>query len=70
MKYTVIKNNDIDKYLAKEDAKELKALINRLSVSRKCNGKEDNSYLVVNTDEPYAQEVAEIMKQHGHIVNS
>lgn len=66
-KFTVIKNSDIDNYLAVKDAKELKALIRRLAVSRKCNsGKKDNSYLVINMDEPYTQEVSEIMKGYGH----
>lgn len=66
-KFTVIKNEDVEKYLALEDAKELKALIRRLYVSRKCNSaKKDNNYLVINTDESYAQEVIEIMKYHGH----
>lgn len=66
-KFTVIKNGDIDQYLAIEDAKELKALINRLATSRKCNsGKKVNSYIVINLDEPYAQEVSEIMKGYGH----
>lgn len=66
-KFTVIKNDNIDQYLAVEDAQELKALINRLAISRKCNGnKKDNSYMVINLDEPYAQEVSEIMKSYGH----
>jgi hypothetical protein len=66
-KFTVIKNEDINKYLALEDAHELKALINRLATSRKCNSdKKDNSYIVINLDESYAQEVSDIMKQYGH----
>ena len=66
-KFTVIKNSDIEKYLATEDAKELQALLRRLSVSRKCNsGKKENTYLVINTNEIYAAEIIEIMKEHGH----
>jgi hypothetical protein len=61
-KYFVIKNEDIEKYLALEDAKDLKALIQRLAVSKRCNsGEKDNTYLVVNTDEPYAALVKDLI---------
>ncbi len=33
---------------------------------RRLEGKRENNYLVINTDEPYADEVIEIMKLHGH----
>lgn len=33
---------------------------------RSAQGKKENTYLVINTDEPYADEVIEIMKRHGH----
>lgn len=69
-KFVVIKNKDIEQYLAPKDAEELRALIRRLYVSKKCNKNDykENLYLVVNMDEPYAEEVAEIMKQYGHNV--
>lgn len=28
--------------------------------------KGNNTYLAINTDEPYAEQIIEIMKQHGH----
>lgn len=62
-KFTVIKNENIDKYLAEEDAKEIKALIKRLCISRRCNSgkRKDNSYFVVNQDEPYADLVKKLI---------
>ncbi|WP_163855767.1 YopX family protein [Paenibacillus elgii] len=33
---------------------------------RSAQGKNENTYLVINVDEPYADEVIEIMKRHGH----
>nr|WP_308743223.1 hypothetical protein [uncultured Anaerocolumna sp.] len=61
--HTVIKNADIDKYLSKEDANNLKALIERLRVSKACNSlnHKENYYYIVNTDEPYAEEVLQVI---------
>lgn len=61
--HTVIKNADIDRYLAKKDANDLKALIKRLRVSKACNSlsHKENSYYVVNTDEPYAEKVLQVI---------
>lgn len=72
MKFTVIKNNDIDKYLSGEDAFGIlkrRWLDNSLGIingMRYSEGKKKNTYIVINTDEPYADEVIEIMKRHGH----
>lgn len=67
-KFTVIKNEDIEKYLAPVDANDLIHLIERLRVSKGCNSgiKKENRYAVINLDEPYAKEITEIMKNHGH----
>lgn len=61
--HTVIKNDDIDKYLAQKDANVLKALIERLRVSKACNSlsQKENSYYIVNTDEPYVEEVLQVI---------
>jgi hypothetical protein len=38
-----------------------------ITKGREAEGKNPvNEYLVINTDEPYAQEVIEIMKRNGH----
>jgi len=67
-KFTVIKNEDIEKYLAPVDANDLIHLIERLRVSKGCNSgiKKENRYAIINLDEVYAKEIIEIMKKHGH----
>ncbi|WP_229716811.1 hypothetical protein [Paenibacillus aceti] len=67
MKFTVIKNEDVDKYLDDRDRSELSRILWKIEQGRYEEGKDAaNTYLVVNTDEPYAPEVIAIMKDHGH----
>lgn len=40
--------------------------VKKVKALRALEGKKENNYLVINTDEPYADEVIEIMKRHGH----
>lgn len=41
--------------------------MNKIALGRKMSGKPtDNSYVVVNTDEPYVDNIIEIMKKNGH----
>jgi hypothetical protein len=66
-KFTVIKNEDIKKYLTDIQENELEGVLvtienGRVGESKKAN----NTYLVINTDEPYAEEVIAILKQNGH----
>lgn len=65
-KYIVIKVEDIQKYLEPEDIETLNEILHHISNFRKLFGKKDNTYLVINTDEPYAGLVAQILKDHGH----
>src|SRR5438034_1021120 len=65
-KYAVVKIEDIDNLLDDENRQEMYRLLNRISEQREIAGKNYNSYIVVNTDEPYAIEVAEILKKYGH----
>jgi hypothetical protein len=67
-KFIVIKIEDFVKYvnsgikgaLLQNDLEDIQA-------GRKRDGKEPcPEYIVINTDESYAQEVIEIMKKHGH----
>jgi hypothetical protein len=49
------------------EQRELTRLMNKIQMGRKLAGKpNDNFYLVVNTDEPYADQIIEIMKANGH----
>ncbi|MGD6894306.1 hypothetical protein [Bacillus infantis] len=66
MKFTVVKNDDIEKYLSKNDQEKLVDCLGQIKMSRALEGRGNAKYLVINTDEPYADEVIEIMKRHGH----
>ncbi|WP_028589446.1 hypothetical protein [Paenibacillus massiliensis] len=64
-KFQVIKGTDIDN-LPHESKVALGHIVEEVVDNRRAEGKPINSYLVINTDEPYADEVIEIMKRHGH----
>lgn len=67
IKFTVIKNDDVVKFLDDKDRSELSRLLWKIEQGRYEEGKEAvNTYLVVNTDEPYATQVTSIMKNYGH----
>jgi hypothetical protein len=64
MKYTVIKNDDIDiDTIARTNLECVTDAVKRI---RKKKGKKLNTYLVINTDELYADEVIDILKRNGH----
>lgn len=65
-KYFVIKVDDVTRYLNPEGKRALYRCLDSLSDSRRQDGKKDNAYLVLNTDEAYAPQVAKIMQEHGH----
>ena len=65
MKFTVLKNDDILN-LEPDSLSALDRVVGEIMDNRKAEGKKSNTYLVINTDEPYAAEVIEIMKSHGH----
>jgi hypothetical protein len=64
-KYRILKEDDLG-YLSKEQREAFEDICHCISYCRHLNGKKDNTYLVVNTDESYAKQVAEIMVRHGH----
>jgi hypothetical protein len=65
-KYVVIKIDDLKKYV--KSPFKIAMLDNDLqdiTAGRKADGKKPhNEYIIINTDEPYAQEVADIIKRH------
>lgn len=65
-KYVVVKRDDIEKYLSNEGKKALYRCLDSLLDSRRHDGKKENTYMVINTDEPYAPQVAQIMQRYGH----
>lgn len=60
--HIVIKREDIFKYLTDNQIKYLDTILSVIADGRKKDGKKtDNSYYICNTDEPYADEVLEII---------
>lgn len=69
-KFIVINNADINK-LPKSVSDEFFNLLHRIQlaidINRLAQGKEIlRHYLVINTDEPYADEIINILKKNGH----
>lgn len=70
-KYTVINERDVKKYSSEKWINKMNSSINNVlddvEAGRTADGKEPfNNYIVINIDEPYVQEVIEIMKRYGH----
>lgn len=67
LKFVVFKKEDIYKYLDGDEYEDFLGLQDRIYLGLLRDKKNTNkTYLVINTDEPYADEVIEIMKRHGH----
>lgn len=66
-KFGLFKIEDAKKYLTSEEKDQLADIMQTIRMHRILDGKDpDKHYLVINVNEPYAGQVAEIMKQHGH----
>lgn len=66
MKFIVFKCEDARK-LSRESKAALRDVCGEIDAIRLEAGKQNtNRYLVINADEPYAQEVVEILKRNGH----
>lgn len=66
-KFVVIKRSDIDKYLTDTSKDIFNYHLQEIEMGRMNDDKTPfNFYLVINQNEPYANEVMEIMKRHGH----
>ena len=61
-KYLVLKLDDLSKYLDPEDREKLDALVMTIGWGRGADGKKDNTYVVVNEDEPYAEIVWKLIE--------
>lgn len=60
--HIVIKKEDVLKYLTDDQIKYLNTILSTITDGRKKDGKKpDNSYYICNTDEPYANEVLDII---------
>ncbi len=59
--HTVIKNDDIFDNLSLSEREILRILLDKIENGRKAAGKKFNEYYVCNTDEPYANEVLQLI---------
>ena len=65
MKFVVLKIEDIEKYCTFYQQEQLTEICNQIQGGRVEDGKnEENRYLVVNTDEPYANAVKGIIEDY------
>ncbi|PGX99898.1 hypothetical protein COE15_14575 [Bacillus cereus] len=70
-RYTVINERDLEKYVdlskREEFRQTLDEVLGDIEDGRMCDDKKAyNSYIVINTDEPYISEIVEVMKRYGH----
>ncbi|WP_104372425.1 hypothetical protein [Desulfocucumis palustris] len=67
-RFHVFKQEDIEKHLNTSQKENLEDIICGIHAGRIVDGKNEwpNTYLVFNIDEPYAQQVWDIMSAHGH----
>lgn len=65
--HLVVKHADIYDYLLRSERHELNIYLQTIQDQRIRAGKPASpDYLVINMDEPYADEVIDIMRAHGH----
>lgn len=65
-KFIVFKIEEVNKYITNEGKFDLDIISEIINRERAKENKPLNTYLVINTDEPYADEVIEILKRNGH----
>ncbi|MMZ50562.1 hypothetical protein D1872_122800 [compost metagenome] len=67
VKFTVLKNEDINNYLDEREKSDLSRILRKVQELRLLDGKSPlNTYMVVNTDEPYATDIVRIMQANNH----
>lgn len=59
--HLVLKVEDVYNYLEEPDIAILEILVNKINKGRRNDGKKENSYYVVNTDEPYAESIIDLI---------
>lgn len=64
--HTVVKDTDIEKYLDKRDQAVFDDCVGQIQIGRALEGRGNPKYIVINMDEPYVEEVIEILKRNGH----
>jgi len=61
--HIVIKIEDAEEYLTESEARFLNSILDKIDRGRKAYHKKKNEYLIVNTDEPYANKVMQVIKE-------
>lgn len=69
-RYTIINERDVKKYLSIGEQQDLAIVLDRMlgniEHGREKDGKKPcNSYIVINTDEPYINKIIDVMKRNG-----
>ncbi|KWX71599.1 hypothetical protein AMQ84_27135 [Paenibacillus riograndensis] len=64
-KFFIAKKADVDN-LDESNRHLFRYILNEIFKRRQAAGKKENTYIMINTDEPYADEVIEILKRNGH----
>lgn len=65
-KFIVIKREDVRECLYAGELEQFKGLLERMAGRINALNRGVNHYLVINTDEPYAAEIVDILKANGH----
>lgn len=61
-KYLVLKWDDVRRFLHPNDGENLDRILTIIADGRQSEGKKENSYVVVNMDEPYAEQVWKLIQ--------
>jgi hypothetical protein len=69
-KYTILSHKDLNKYIDIFTQNEMWIILDRIlgeiEDGREKDGKKPfNSYITINTDEPFINEIIDVMKKHG-----
>jgi hypothetical protein len=61
--HIVIKTEDLQYYLTELEFRNLDSILKKINEGRKSRGKKINKYLIINTDEPYANKVMKVIRE-------
>lgn len=67
-RFIVLKRSDVDKYLSPHVHYLLRQIVGEISIGRDQDGKKHNKYVVVNLDEPYSQQVLDLVLGSGNLL--
>lgn len=63
-KYLVLKWDDISQHLTDPEREQLDNIMDSVAIGRMGQRKKDNTYVVVNEDEPYAEQVWQLIQEY------